>query len=171
MPDSPQCVFAAVDGPPSRKGRFLLSKTKDELIEGGVLSVADNHRANVLFDVGFVVEVRSVEGFFMFLDFVLVVILETNLGEDSEGGVIEVVLSVDVEKGLSLRCESSAGDHLCGIEGLAHGYLFEVFDIGVEDEFVVVGREDGSAEVLDLDHGRLLRLCPGFSLVENMTYC
>lgn len=161
MPDSPQRVLAAVDGPPSRKGRFLLSKTEDELIEGGVLSVADDHRADVFFDVGFVVEVWSVECFFMFFDFVLVVILETNLSEDSKGGVIEVVLSVDVEKGFGLWCESSAGDHLCGIEGLAHGYLFEVFDIGVENEFVVVGREDCSTEVFDLDHGRLLKIMSG----------
>ena len=92
------------------------------------------------------------KGFFMSFDFILLIILKTNLSKKSKRGVIEVVLSVYIEKGLSLRGEATAGDHLCGIEGLTHGHLLKVFDIGVKNELVVMRLKNSPTEVLDLYH-------------------
>jgi hypothetical protein len=66
--------------------------------------------------------------------------------------VAEVVLTVDVEEGLEFGAEAPAGKHLGSIEGLAHGYFFKMFDIGMKKELIVVGREDGSTKVLYFDH-------------------
>lgn len=70
------------------------------------------------------------------------------------------MLAVDIEEGLSFGGESSTGDHLSSIKGLAHGYLLKVFYIGMEDEFIVMWGKDGPAEVLDLNHGGLLKIMP-----------
>lgn len=150
-------MLTTIDSGPSREG-VLLGEGKDECIQGGVLAVTDNNWSNVFLQVGLMVQIGSMQCFLMAFDSIFLVILKTNLSEDSIGGVVEVMLTVDIEEGLGLWGETTGGDHLCGIEGFAHRYFFEVFYVVSEDELVVVGGKDSAAEVFDLDHGRLFKI-------------
>lgn len=128
--------------------------------------MADDDWSHVLLHVGLVIQSGPTQGFLVPLNPVLRVILETYLSEDSKRGMVEIMLAVYIEKRLRFRCESSRGDHLCGIEGFAHGYLFEVFYVVVEDELVVIRGKDCAAEVFDLDHVRLLKIMPTSHLLK-----
>jgi hypothetical protein len=114
----------------------------------------------VLLHVGLMVQVGPIQCLLMPFDPIFLVILETDLSEDSKGGMVEIMLPVDIEKRLRFWCESSGGDHLCSIECFAHGYLLEVFYVAMEDELVFSRGKDCAAEVLDLDHVQLLKIMP-----------
>lgn len=120
--------------------------------------MTDDDRPHVLLYVSLVIQIGPIECLLMSLDAIFLVILETNLSEHSKGGVVEIMLAVDVEERLWFGCESSSGDHLCSIECFAHGYLLKVFYVVVEDELVFSGGKDCAAEVLDLYHLRLLKI-------------
>jgi hypothetical protein len=69
-------VFPAVAGGPLREGSCLLSDEEDHLIKILILSVADHHGPHVLFSVGLMVVAGPDERFFVFFDFVLMIILD-----------------------------------------------------------------------------------------------
>lgn len=80
----------------------MLGDEEDHLIKFLILSVTDHHGAHVLFFVGLMVVAGPDEGFFVFFDFVLMIILETNLSQNSQGNVPLVFLLVNIAAGLSL---------------------------------------------------------------------
>jgi hypothetical protein len=121
--------------------------------------VADDNRADVVLEVGLVVESGTVQGFFVLLDFVIMVILSlmeeyfyANFSEDAVGGVAEIVLAIDVEEGGGFGLEATAGDHLGSVESLAHGDAFKMFDVVVQNGLVLLGMEHSTIEILHLHH-------------------
>ena len=54
----------------------MLGDEEDHLIKFLILSVTDHHGAHVLFFVGLMVVAGPDEGFFVFFDFVLMIILD-----------------------------------------------------------------------------------------------
>lgn len=69
-------MFSAVAGGPLGEGSCLLGDEEDHPIKVLILSVADHYGPHMLFFVGLMVVARPDESFFVFFDFVLMIILD-----------------------------------------------------------------------------------------------